>query len=84
MREIIAKAIIAAFEEQYRTNGTDYDPDTCWAAADHVQAALVATILDTEVIAKHHPTIIGPAVLHIARSRDDSATDDNAAKISVN
>jgi hypothetical protein len=49
LRERVRRAIIGAFEEQYRLHATDYDPDTCGTAADRVIAVLVSELLGVEV-----------------------------------
>lgn len=60
-REIVAQAIMSQFEDDYRKHGWNYDPDQIWMAADRVVAALASQSLGVEIVAKHHPSIIGPA-----------------------
>lgn len=63
IRTQIGKAILKAFEEDYQRFGHDanYDPDTCYRAADHVIALMASKLFDVDVVAMHNPKIIGPA-----------------------
>lgn len=61
LRTKLGKAIMEAFSDAYYQHGENFNPDTCYAAADHVVALLVTELLDVAVVAKHHPSIIGPA-----------------------
>ena len=61
LREVVARAMLAQFEEDYSRFGETYNPDAVWAAADRVVAALASRLLGVEIEARHHPSIIGPA-----------------------
>jgi len=41
MRTLIAKAILKAFEEDFNLYKQDYNPDTCYRAADYVLKTIV-------------------------------------------
>ena len=61
LRERLGLAIFKAFEADYQAHGTNFDPDTCYRAADEVIALLVGELVNDTVTAKFHPSIIGPA-----------------------
>jgi hypothetical protein len=52
IRGEVARAILAAFEETYDKHGIDYDPDTCYAAADRVVAVIASHLLGQPVEAR--------------------------------
>jgi hypothetical protein len=68
---VVANAILDQFEDDYqRDNEATYSLDSIWAAADRVVAALATHLLGVKVEARHHPTIIGPAVFVIAEDQN--------------
>lgn len=70
MREIVFDAMSEAFKEAYERYDENYNPDTIGVAADRVLAAIATELLDTEVRAAHHPTIIGAATFALGTQRE--------------
>lgn len=60
LRTEIGRAIVKAFNRTYDKHGCDFDPDTCYEAADEVIAMLASNLLDQPVEIER-PVNIGPA-----------------------
>jgi len=60
LRTEIGKAIVKAFNEDTH-HVMDFDPDTCYRAADEVVALLMSRLTGQRFEAVFHPRVIGPA-----------------------
>lgn len=61
LRTEIGLAILKAFERTYSKYNVNYDPDTCYEAADEVIALLMSNLTGETYVAIFSKTTIGPA-----------------------
>jgi hypothetical protein len=71
LREVIARAVVRAFERTYREHGCSYDPDTCYEAADEVIGALVEHLTGQTVDIKRSRSLIAPALFDLGNPKED-------------
>lgn len=62
IRKKLGLAILKAFQRTYDKHGIDYDPDTCYEAADEVIALVLRELTGRPFEAKFDKHVIGPAV----------------------
>lgn len=61
LRKEIGLAIVKAFNRTHEKHNINFDPDTCYEAADEVIAVLMSRLTGQHFEAKFHPSIIEPA-----------------------
>lgn len=71
IRSKIGEAILNRFEITYQVHGVNYDPDTCWEAADDIIAVLVSELTDQKAtISKSN--ILGPKTFTLDKHKTSS------------
>jgi hypothetical protein len=68
LRGRIGFAISERFNITYEKHGIDYDPDTCWEAADDVIAILVHQ-LTSQMVTSVPSTVIGSKVFKLDKQK---------------